>query len=210
MEIKEEWKNLPKYVGIEVSTLGRVRKNSFKHHNEIISEFCKDRDGYCRCTVYYPNGKYTSKCVHQLVAEAFIPNPEHKPCVNHKDNNRTNNRVDNLEWVTSKENVYHSYLYGNRKKLKNVQRTTVLTDFQVSQIEKLRTIYTVNQISKLFNIKYNTLKNIIHKEKHRRLDNQQPSIYDDIYEGSTTIPDGSKTQVSLKCLAQPKVDEDIV
>lgn len=209
MEIKEEWKSLPEYVGIEVSTLGRVRKNTHKFHNEIISDFCKDRDGYCRCTVYYPNGKYTSKPVHQLVAKAFIPNPEHKTCVNHKDNDRTNNRVDNLEWVTPKENVYHSFLFGNRKKLKDVQRTTVLTDYQVSQIDNLRTMYSVNQISKLFNIKYTTLKNIIRRDK-KRLDNQQPSIYSDIYKGSTTIPEGSKTQVSLKCLAQQDADEDIV
>lgn len=207
---KEEWKSLPLFVGLEISNLGRVRKNSRKHHNEIISEFCKDRDGYYRCTVYYPDGRYTSIPVHRLVAMAFIPNPNNKTCVNHKDNNRTNNKVENLEWVTPKENVYHSFLHGDRKKLKNVQRTTVLTDFQISQISTLRSIYTVNQISKLFNIRYTTLKNIIRKKKQRRLDNQQPSIYTDIYEGSTTIPDGSKTQVSLKCLAQPKVDEDIV
>ncbi len=190
MEIKEEWKSLPEYIGIEVSTLGRVRKNTRKHHRDVISEFCKDRDGYCRCTVQKLDGKKTSQPVHRLVAKAFIENPENKPCVNHIDNDRTNNRVDNLEWVTPKENVYHSFTHGERKKLKDVQRTTVLTDFQVSQIAKLRELYTVNQISKLFNIKYSTLKNIIRRVNNRRLDNQQPSIYQDIYEGSTTIPLG--------------------
>jgi len=189
---KEIWKSLPEYVGIEVSNLGRVRKNTRKHHNDVISEFCKDRDGYCRCTVFLPNGKCTSQPVHRLVAKAFIENPENKTCVNHKDNDRTNNKVENLEWVTPKENVRHSFLYGNRKKVKDVPLTTVLTDFQVSQIGKLRTIYTVNQIAKLFNIKYSTLKNIIRKVNTRRLDNQQPSIYEDIYEGSTTIPQGSR------------------
>ena len=190
MEIKEEWKSLPEYIGIEVSNLGRVRKNTRKNHSEVISDFCKDRDGYCRCSVQKLDGKYSSQPVHRLVAKAFIPNPENKTCVNHVDNNRTNNRVDNLEWVTPKENVYHSFVKGDRKKLKNVQRTTVLTDFQVSQIAKLRTLYTVNQVSKLLNIKYSTLKNIIRRVNKRRLDNQQPSIYEDIYEGSTTIPQG--------------------
>lgn len=188
--IEEEWKSLPEYIGIEVSNLGRVRKNTRKHHNDVISEFCKDRDGYCRCTVQKLDGKKSSQPVHRLVAKAFIPNPENKSCVNHKDNDRTNNRVDNLEWVTPKENVYHSFIYGDRKRLKEVQRTTVLTDFQVSQIAKLRTMYSVNQISQLFNIKYSTLKNIIRRVNKRRLDNQQPSIYEDIYEGSTTIPQG--------------------
>ena len=190
METIEEWKSLPEYIGIEVSNLGRVRKNTRKHHNDVISEFCKDRDGYCRCTVQKLDGKKSSQPVHRLVAKAFIPNPENKSCVNHKDNDRTNNRVDNLEWVTPKENVYHSFVFGKRKVLKEVQRTTMLTDFQVSQIAKLRTIYSVNQISQLFNIKYSTLKNIIRRVNKRRLDNQQPSIYEDIYEGSTTIPQG--------------------
>lgn len=192
MEIKEEWKSLPEYIGIEVSTLGRVRKNTRKHDNDVIEEFCKDRDGYCRCTVQKLNGKYTSQPVHRLVAKAFIENPENKTCVNHIDNNRANNRVENLEWVTPKENVYHSFTKGARKKLKDVQRTTVLTDFQISQISKLRSLYTVNQLSKLFNIKYSTLKNIIRRVNNRRLDNQQPSIYKDIYEGSTTISQESK------------------
>lgn len=190
METKEEWKNLPEYIGIEVSTLGRVRKNTRKHHGDVIEKFCKDQDGYCKCTVQKLDGTYSSQPVHRLVAKAFIPNPENKTCVNHIDNNRTNNRVDNLEWVTPKENVYHSFVKGSRKVLKGVQRTTVLTDFQVSQIAKLRTLYTVNQLSKLFNIKYSTLKNIIRRVNKRRLDNQQPSIYEDIYEGSTTIPQG--------------------
>jgi len=190
METIEEWKSLPEYIGIEISTLGRVRKNTRTHHGDIIEKFCKDRDGYCRYTVQKLNGKYTSQLVHRLVAKAFIPNPENKPSVNHINNDRTNNRVDNLEWVTAKENVYHSFIKGERKRLKGVQRTTVLTDFQVSQIAKLRSLYTVNQISKLFNIKYSTLKNIIRRVNKRRLDNQQPSIYKDIYEGSTTIPQG--------------------
>ena len=72
-------------------------------------------------------------------------------------------------------------------------KRTLLTDFQISQINKLRELYTVNQIAKLFNIEYQSLKNIIHKKKQcERLDNQQPSVYNNIYEGSETIPCGSK------------------
>lgn len=182
------------YIGIEVSSVGRIRKAANKRRKErILTDFPKDRDGYCRCSVQRLDGTWTSQPVHRLVAVAFIPNPENKSSVNHKDGNRQNNRVENLEWVTPKENVYHSFIEGKRKFVKDVPKKTVLTDFQINEIDKLRTLYTVNQIAKLFNIEYQTLKNIIHKRKQcGRLDNQQPSIYKSIYEGSETIPNGSK------------------
>lgn len=194
MEVVELWKPLEGYRGIKVSSLGRVWKAANKSRKErILTEFPKDKDGYCRCSVQRLDGTWTSQPVHRLVAKAFIPNPENKQSVNHIDNNRQNNRVENLEWVTPKENVYHSFINGKRKFVKDVPRKTILTDFQVSQIDKLRELYTVNQLAKLFNIEYQTLKNIIHKKKqYERLDNQQPSIYNSIYEGSETIPDGSK------------------
>ena len=194
MEVKELWKPLLEYKGIEVSSIGRIRKAANKRRKErILTEFPKDRDGYCRCSVQKLDGTWTSQPVHRLVAKAFIPNVENKQAVNHIDGNRQNNRVENLEWVTPKENVIHSFRFGLRKVCKQVPKKTILTDFQISQIDKLREFYTVNQIAKLFNIEYQSLKNIIHKKKQcERLDNQQPSIYNSIYEGSETIPNGSK------------------
>lgn len=194
MEVKELWKPLLEYKGVEASSIGRIRKAANKSRKErILTEFPKDRDGYYRCSVQKLDGTWTSQPVHRLVAKAFIPRTENKDVVNHIDGNRTNNRIENLEWVTPKENVIHSFKFGSRKTCKQVPKRTILTDFQVSQIGKLRELYTVNQIAKLFNIEYQSLKNIIHKKKQcERLDDQQPSIYTSIYEGSETIPDGSK------------------
>lgn len=194
MEVKELWKPLLEYKGIEVSSIGRIRKAANKSRKErILTEFPKDRDGYYRCSVQRLDGTWTSQPVHRLVAKAFIPRTKNRDIVNHIDGNRTNNRIENLEWVTPKENVIHSFKFGSRKICKQVPKKTILTDFQVDQIGKLRELYTVNQIAKLFNIEYQSLKNIIHKKKQcERLDDQQPSICTSIYEGSETIPDGSK------------------
>lgn len=194
MEVKELWKTLEEYKGIKVSSIGRIWKAAKKSRKErILTEFPKDRDGYCRCSVQKLDGTWTSQPVHRLVAKAFIPNIENKQTVNHIDGNRTNNKVENLEWTTPRENVIHSFRFGSRRICKQVPKKTILTDFQISQIDNLRNLYTVNQISKIFNVEYQSLKNIIHKKKQcERLDNQQPSIYNSIYEGSETIPNGSK------------------
>jgi len=84
---------------------------------------------------FYVDGKRIKKRVHRLVAEAFIPNPENKPQVNHLDGNKLNNHVSNLEWATAKENVQHALGLG----LVPVGEKSVcslLTDAQVSDLRK--------------------------------------------------------------------------
>lgn len=67
---------------------------------------CLDSYGY-HTSIISVLGKKSTVKIHRLVAQAFIPNPENKPCVNHIDNNRHNNKVSNLEWVTFSENNAH-------------------------------------------------------------------------------------------------------
>ena len=85
--------------GYDISTLGRIRNNKTGH----IIKPDKEEKGYCRLSIKV-NGKKKHYPVHRLVAMAFIPNPENKAQVDHIDNNKENNRVDNLRWCSNKEN----------------------------------------------------------------------------------------------------------
>lgn len=91
----------------EVSNTGIVRNKVTGH---IISQQ-EDKKGYLRVRLSLHDKKATAK-VHRLVATAFIPNPEGKPQVNHKDTDKHNNRVGNLEWATNSENQIHAYKTG--------------------------------------------------------------------------------------------------
>lgn len=110
MLMVETWKAIEGYEGLyEVSNLGRVKSLSrLRVKEHLLSQF-KNHEGYKRVNLWKNNSskKYS---VHRLVAEAFIPNPESKPQVNHIDENKQNNSVENLEWVTAIENHNHGTL----------------------------------------------------------------------------------------------------
>ena len=122
----------------KISNLGRVwsiRRNRFL--KERISN-C----GYARVALA-KNGTYKHLSIHRLVALAFIPNPENKPEVNHKDGNKLNNHVDNLEWNTSSENQKHAFKNGLQKTSKGISKgvgsknpKAKLTEAQVIKIRE--------------------------------------------------------------------------
>lgn len=94
---------------IEVSSLGRVR--SLLRPEKTVLKLQTDNKGYQRVRVTICGEKMGFK-VHREVAKAFIPNPDHKPQVNHVDGNKSNNAVENLEWVTNQENARHAIATG--------------------------------------------------------------------------------------------------
>lgn len=102
--------------GYDISTLGRIRNNKTGH----IIKPDKEEKGYCRLSIKV-NGVKKHYAVHRLVALAFIPNPLNKKQVDHIDNDKSNNRVDNLQWVSNKENSQYRW-QRIRKALKEYDR----------------------------------------------------------------------------------------
>lgn len=101
----EEWRSVIDYEGIyEVSNMGRVRSIvADEHYRARILKPALHLRGYLFVNLY-KNGKRKPRTIHRLVAKAFIPNPDNLPEVNHKDEDKTNNNVENLEWCTKSHN----------------------------------------------------------------------------------------------------------
>lgn len=104
--MNEIWRDISSYEGLyQVSNLGNVKSlNYLRTGNERMLKPVKNRYGYLLVNLC-KNGKTRLFKVHRLVAKAFIPNTNNKSDVNHKDENKANNCVDNLEWTTRKENI---------------------------------------------------------------------------------------------------------
>lgn len=118
MQETEIWKNVtiePFVVWYQVSNLGRVRSLGVgNREGRVLKLHRHKRRGYLSCTLSV-KGFCRTHLVHRLVGLSFIANPENKREINHKDGNRQNNTVENLEWMTSAENNLHSYRVLHRK-----------------------------------------------------------------------------------------------
>ena len=110
---QEIWRDIPWYEWIyQVSNIWNIRSLYYRNQFYITKKIhilkpCIKKEWY-KMVILNKSWFINWKLVHRLVAQAFIVNPDNKPCVNHKDWNKQNNCIDNLEWVTYKENLLHS------------------------------------------------------------------------------------------------------
>ena len=142
----EIWKPISGYEGVyEVSNLGRVRScdrivvcndgRKYKRKGKVLRQ-SYDANKYYKVALC-KNGKQKNFSVHRLVAQAFIPNPENKLTVNHKNGDKLDNRVENLEWATREENMQHAYDNGLKKSIKGSSNSnSKLSDDDVRYIRK--------------------------------------------------------------------------
>lgn len=149
--------------GVVLST--RYKRVDGRTFPEKVLQQAISRTGYPTVVLYTKQGKHNRIAVHRLVAQTFIKNPKRLPHVNHKDGNRTNNNVENLEWCTPSQNHLHSYRVlgrvpsnkGNKKIRPILKCGWCMKDFTQKRVhqtfcsQKCAKIRNGNQIKRNFN-----------------------------------------------------------
>lgn len=173
----EVWKDIDGYEGFyKVSNLGRVMsvahpELSHRPKTNRIMHFSKDKDGYSLVTLTKRGQKGLSKRVHRLVAQAFIPNPENYKEINHINEIKDDNRVENLEWCTTRYNL----TYGHRLDSIRGEKCSKskLTSEEVEEIrriyEKGSTEYGQSALGKKYGVSHGSIAYIVKGKSWKHL-----------------------------------------
>jgi hypothetical protein len=172
MEI-EIWKDIPGYEGLyQASSLGRIKglpkkvrcNTGHTTTKECILKPTFKTGGYPFVVLYKDSRSKRSITVHRLIATTFLPNPENKDTVNHKNGIKTNNKVENLEWLTKKENINHAYRTGIAKGRQGEKhgRSKLTTD----TVQTIRSvyksgIYNTYELASMHNVNPTTIQRIV-------------------------------------------------
>lgn len=127
----EIWRDIPGYNGrYQISNFGRVRTKNYNHTGITkIMQLSENGRGYLQVCLTKDNKKRSIK-IHRLVAECFINNPDNLPVVNHKDENKQNNHVNNLEWCDNNYNTHYGTAIKRRSKsVKQMLNNRVINTF---------------------------------------------------------------------------------
>ena len=151
---KEIWKDIKGYEGLyKISNYGNVYS---LHTDRYLKPGVNNKTKYFAVCLY-KNGVYITKKIHRLIAEHFIPNPDNKPCIDHIDGNRQNNKISNLRWVTHKENHNNPITKVKHTKLRKRKKTNAISWFKkmskpVICIEANALFTSVNEAGRALNI----------------------------------------------------------
>lgn len=153
------WKQIQN-LDYEINPEGTVRKISTNY----VRKTNKKKDGYIHIGLT-KDKKQKYFLLHRLLAITFIPNPDNKLYVNHKDSDRQNNSLSNLEWVTSAENVKHGYESGYASNKGSKNGFSILKEEQVLEIRKRRAEEKLSyqKLAELYNVSYGCIAGIIQR-----------------------------------------------
>jgi len=154
--MEEIWKDIKNYEKLyKISNYGRL----FSYKSNKILRYSVRPNGYLKYSLY-KNGRYEHISMHRLVAQAFIPNPNNYQIVNHIDENKTNNQVDNLEWCTSKYNVNYGTGIKKRSKTQKLTMTTMKPVIIIYPSGLMRYCNSLHEASKISGKSLSVVSNI--------------------------------------------------
>ena len=164
--MKEEYKKIKNFSHYRIYNTGKI-------YSEFINRFItptKDSGNYLQNTIVDDFGNRKTIKTHRLVAMAFLPNPNNYPDVNHKDFNRQNNNVENLEWYTQEYNSHYTRDNHLEYNSQSYKKLSPLKEEQVLLVPTLMNYgFSVKLIAKLYKVGHITIRNIIKKRTWRWL-----------------------------------------
>lgn len=179
----EEWRDVPGWEErYEVSSWGLVRAKAYLKHSrnahgpyaymtksKPIKLTLNVESGYVQFDMQR-DGERSLGLVHRLVAKAFIPNPNDKPEVNHKDGDKTNNVQTNLEWATTQENILHAHRLGLSSNVGSKHPRAKLDEAAAVEIRRLYEagVSTIT-LAEMFGVKRTTIYTVTSRRKWKHV-----------------------------------------
>lgn len=168
--MKEIWKDIKDFERLyQVSNFGRVRSLKFGKERVLKNGMgSMDGSGYYKIDLC-KNGKIYHKRIHRLVAAAFIDNPNNFDCINHINGIKTDNRVENLEWITCKENNIHAIRIGLKKEFTGKKKSIHCPELNMN-------FESINDAARYFNCHHMSIHHVL-KGKLKQLHRKYTFVY---------------------------------